>query len=307
MARPLKLVGAASSAGAYAPGQEKAPAAFRAHGLLEALISRGATVSDAGDVVRFRWRPDPHRRTAMNAPAVRDAGQVVGTAVGEALARDEDVLVLGGDCTVELGVVAGALAGPGRVGLVYVDFDTDLNTPETSEGALDWTGVAHLLDLPGSAEELSTLGPRRPMLTPDQVLFFGVGNISEPEAATVAELGLPVISCGDVARDLEAAIARATDWARGFDRVLVHFDVDALDFVAFPIAENVRRCQAMTLEAAEQVLAAIVALPQWRALTVTEVNPDHAPNEAQSFRQLNAMLARIMAGRPTPGKSQLRP
>jgi arginase family enzyme len=30
--RPLVLIGAASSAGAYAPGQEKAPAAFRRYG-----------------------------------------------------------------------------------------------------------------------------------------------------------------------------------------------------------------------------------------------------------------------------------
>ena len=39
MTRTLCLVGAPSSAGAYAPGQEKAPAAFRRHGLVAALVN----------------------------------------------------------------------------------------------------------------------------------------------------------------------------------------------------------------------------------------------------------------------------
>jgi arginase len=42
------------------------------------------------------------------------------------------VLILGGDCTVELGTVAGTLVGSPNVGLVYVDLDTDLNTPEST-------------------------------------------------------------------------------------------------------------------------------------------------------------------------------
>ena len=67
-------------------------------------------------------------------------------------------LVVGGDCTIELGSVAGALQSGASIGLVYVDLDVDLNAPATSDGALDWTGVAHLLDIPGAAPELSGLG-----------------------------------------------------------------------------------------------------------------------------------------------------
>ena len=59
------------------------------------------------------------------------------------------MLVLGGDCTVELGTVAGAIRSGTTVGLAYIDLDADLNTPETGDGILDWMGVAHLLDVPG--------------------------------------------------------------------------------------------------------------------------------------------------------------
>ena len=46
MSRRLVVVGAPSSAGAYAPGQEKAPAALRAAGLLRFLSAGGITVDE---------------------------------------------------------------------------------------------------------------------------------------------------------------------------------------------------------------------------------------------------------------------
>jgi arginase family enzyme len=146
MKRDLYLIGAPSSAGAYAAGQEKAPAAFRLHGLVAALSKAGLQVQDRGDVDGFRWRPDLANPKAMNVDAVRRVAQSVADQVSEGLAADGTVLVLGGDCTVELGTVAGALRGSESVGLIYIDFDADLNPPEASDGALDWTGVAHMFD-----------------------------------------------------------------------------------------------------------------------------------------------------------------
>jgi arginase len=295
MARPLSIIGAASSAGAYAPGQEEAPAAFRRHGLKEALATRGRIIKDRGDVVSFRWRPDLARPQAMNLEAVRNACELVARHVTEALAAQEDVLVLGGDCTVEIGTVAGANAAGTRVGLIYIDFDTDLTTPATSDGALDWTGVAHLLDIPGCETSLASLGPLRPMLKPDQVLYFGVANITPPEEAAIKERAIAVISRDEALADIEAATMRARHWAARHDCVLIHLDVDVLSFIDFPIAENVRRCKGLKLEHVGHVLKQVTTLPQSRGLTITEVNPAHAPDEAAAFAKLNAMLAAALS------------
>ena len=227
----------------------------------------------------------------MNLEAVRQACDLVAGHVAAAIAAQEDVLVLGGDCTVELGTVAGANAAGAQIGLVYIDFDADLNTPDTSDGALDWTGVAHLLDVPGCEPSLARLGPRCPMLAPKQLLYFGVENITPPEAAAIGDHAIKVISRKEALRDIEAAAAHAAEWAARFDCVLIHFDVDVLSFIDFPIAENVRRCDGLTLEQAAFALKQLTALPQWRGLTVTEVNPDHAPDESAAFARLNDMLA----------------
>jgi arginase len=294
-ARLLNIIGGASSAGAYAPGQERAPAAFRRHGLAQALASRGRPIRDHGDVASFRWRPDLSLPQAMNLEAVRDACDLVASRVARAIAAQEDVLVLGGDCTLELGTIAGSNAAGARIGLVYIDFDADLNTPGTSDGALDWTGVAHLLDLPGCEPSLANLGPTRPMLAPEQVLYFGVGNITPPEAAAIRDHAIKVISREDAVSDIEAAAARAVEWAARFECVLIHFDADVLSFIDFPIAENVRRRNGLKLDQAAFALKRLTALPQWRGLTVTEVNPDHAPDEPAAFARLNGMLADALA------------
>jgi arginase len=129
MPNRLAIIGTPSSAGAYAPGQEKAPAALRAIGLLEFLSARGISVDDCGDVPGFRWRVDKANPRAMNASMVATVAKDSAERVASALATDAAVLVLGGDCTVELGTVAGALRGTQSVGVVYIDLDTDLNTP----------------------------------------------------------------------------------------------------------------------------------------------------------------------------------
>lgn len=291
MIRPLSLVGAPSSAGAYAPGQEKAPAAFRRYGLVEALVKSGLHVTDRGDLPGFRWQPDSQHPKAMNLDAVRRMAASVADSVEDALANGEAALVLGGDCTVELGTVAGALRGDHSVGLVYIDFDVDLNAPETSDGALDWTGVAHLLDLPGTEAALSGLGPHRPMLAPADILYFAADNITPAEAQTMRMLDLKQVTLAEVRADPAGAARRAAAWGAHYNRLLIHLDVDVLSFIDFPIAENVRRCDGLSFEALSAALAPLVAAPNWRALTVTEVNPDHAPRERETFDRLITMLS----------------
>jgi arginase len=212
-----------------------------------------------------------------------------------AMADNDAVLVLGGDCTIELGTVAGAMRDMRTIGLLYIDLDVDLNAPATSDGALDWTGAAHLLDLPGAVAELASLGPRRPMLSPDSLLFFAADAITPVEARMMDRLDLGVIGLAEVKADPSAAAARAVRWANRFDCLLVHLDVDVLDFIDFPIAENVRREPGLTLAQLSVALGVLLAAPNWRALTITEVNPDHAPDEEVAFGRLIAMLSAALS------------
>ena len=69
--RALAVIGAPSSAGAYAPGQEQAPAALRAAGLVACCATAGRGGRRAATSTAFRWAPD----RALAARAERARGR----------------------------------------------------------------------------------------------------------------------------------------------------------------------------------------------------------------------------------------
>lgn len=292
---PLSLIGAPSSAGAYGPGQERAPGAFRRHGLVTHLERRGLTVLDRGDGATVRWQADRTNPTASNVHLVAEVAAELADTVAAAMAQGQAVLVLGGDCTVELGTVAGATRDRSRVGVAYVDLDADLNTPATGDGILDWMGAAHLLDVDGAHPHLASIGTTRPMLDPPALRFFATHNITDPEQEVIDRLHLHVETLDSVQGDLAAVTARTREWAAQFDRVLVHVDVDALDVDQFPIAENTDSRSGLSLAELGSLLRVLCTLPTWAGLTVCEVNPAHAPDETQSFRELIDTLGDALA------------
>jgi arginase len=293
----LTVLGVPTSAGAFAPGQERAPAALREAGLLTALGERGVEVRDLGDSPVWRWRPDRERPRAQNLDAVTAIARETAERVGAALG-DGPLLVLGGDCSIELGVVAGHLAQDTSVGLVYLDLHPDLNTPESVvEGTFDWMGMAHALGVEGAEPGLAGIGPRTPLLGDDQVLFLGYG----PERARPFELdqivrrGLTAIPVDAVARDPEAAAGRALEFASRFDLLLVHFDVDVIDFNDAQLSEDAVRGDGLTLDAAMRALRVLASSERLSAVTVTEINPSHGDEEGQTLRQFADMLADCLA------------
>jgi arginase len=298
MTKRLNVIGAPSSAGAFAPGQERAPEAIRAAGLLARLAERGIAVTDRGDVPGFRWSVDRANPRAMNAEVVAGVASAVADRVSESLAAGAAVLVLGGDCTVGLGTVAGASVDTGDVGLVYVDLDTDLNTPASvDDGALDWMGVAHMLDLDDTVPLLTGVGAWTPMLRPDQIAYFATDNSTPFERRVIDERGIKEVRLAEVATD-PAAAARALieQWAPRFDRLLVHVDVDVLDFLDLPLAEERRRNKGLRFTQLVTALRVLVAAPNWVGLTISEVNPDHGELDGSTLRTLCDGLADVLAG-----------
>jgi arginase len=292
----LTVLGVPTSAGAFTPGQEAAPAALREAGLLTALAERGVEVRDLGDSEVWRWRPDRERPRAQNLEAVAAVARE--TAARVEAAGDGPLLVLGGDCSIELGVLAGQLAHDESVALVYLDLHPDLNTPESVvEGTFDWMGIGHALAVPGAEPELVGVGPRTPLLNDDQVLFLGYG----PERAKPFELdqivrrGLAAIPVDEVASDPEGTPRRALEFAERFDRVLVHFDVDVVDFNDAQLSEDAVRGDGLTLDAAMRALSVLTESERLAAVTVTELNPYHGDEQGQTLRQFAAMLADCFA------------
>ena len=304
MTRPLGVIGVPSSAGAYAPGQEKAPRALREAGLLSGLMAAGVAVVDHGDAAVWRWRPDREQPFAQNLAAVVACAAATAERVRSALAAGEAVLVLGGDCTVGVGTVAGHLPESGRIGLVYLDVHGDLNTPGSEpDGALDWMGVAHMLGDPEATAELREFGPRTPLLADDQIVLLAHDTVhSTPHELEVIERrGLARIARADVAEDPVAAADAALAALAACDRLVVHFDVDCIDFTDAPLSENTGRNAGLSQDDAFSALAEVLRDPRVSALTITELNPDHGAEDGSTLSDFSSRLVAALAGAPALG------
>ena len=295
------MIGVPSSAGAYAPGQEKAPQALRGAGLLAGLRAAGVEVVDHGDSGIWRWRPDREHPYAQNLGAVVACAAETAERVREALAEGEFPLVLGGDCTTGLGTIAGHLPEGWRLGVVYLDMHGDLNTPDSvPDGALDWMGVAHLLGEEDCLPELRDFGPRAPLLEDDQIVLLGFrrDRATTRELAALERRRLTTVPLSAVAADPAAAAGEALAALNGCDRIAVHFDVDCIDFTDAPVSENTGRNVGLTQHAAFAALAAVLLDSRVSALTVTELNPDHGAEDGSTLAAFVDRLVAALAAAP---------
>jgi arginase len=280
------LLGVPSSAAAHWPGQEKAPAALRTAGLLEASRSAGVEMQDFGDRPVVAWAAHPTERTPHNVSAVHQVLVDARRAIGDIFAADRLPLVVGGECTLAVALVSAAVQAGHDVGLMYVDGGQDLMIPTDHPGEpiLDGMGAAHLLDLPGVVDEIAGLGPRRPLLEPGRVCFFGYADEEEDIHGLVPAPRYPAgpVSSAPV-EEAERALAELT--ARGPEFV-VHLDVDVLDFFALPAADVPTYGRGLDLESVMSALRVFVAHPGFRGLTFCEFNPDHGgPGTARRLVQ----------------------
>ena len=280
MPHTIGLIGVPSSAGAHWPGQDKAPRALREAGLVERLESVGLVVVDHGDLPRVRFRPDPEHRNPQNLKAVAGVIRSVADQLEATLQAGELPLVIGGDCTIELGVLSGFLRAGQDPALLYLDGGVDLRTPATNPtGVLDSMGVAHMIGEPGAAEELARIGPRFPLMEDERIVLFGY-EPNPPEIGVLEEHAMPRYPARVVReRPREAASEALARVEEAAERFVVHFDVDVIDFVDFPIADVPQHNAGLTFRETIACLEVFAASSHFAGLTITELNPDHADEE----------------------------
>ncbi|HEY0736466.1 MAG TPA: arginase family protein [Herpetosiphonaceae bacterium] len=285
MPRTLALIGAPSSAGAHYPGQEKAPQYLRAAGLIAELEAAGLSVIDYGDLPESRCAVMRGPRSAASVAAVVEVAQQLAERVAAALEQNHTPLVVGGDCSIALGVISGFVRHTEDLALLYMDGGVDITTPATYRiGALDSMGLAHMVAEEGAIDSLSRIGPRYPLLPGTKILPFGYipGEPREQEAAILARHGIQGFPVEAVHGNAQAAASEACRRLEAMAaQFVIHFDVDVIDFVDFPIADVLQPQQGLTLAEAIEALQIFVASPRFAGLVITEFNPDHADAEGE--------------------------
>lgn len=263
---------------------------LRNHGLIDLLE---IDVIDSGDAPVRQFRPDAGHRRSQNIETVAEVAAEVRDAVAQALVDGDVPVVIGGDCTITLGVVAGITAIVPDATLAYFDGDVDMSTPETTRsGILDAMGVAHLLNVPGADARLADLGPRIPMIDGERLALIGfeAEDVTPEDAELLEQCGVGRFPASDLRADLANTLIRIEEFLGDSPRI-VHFDVDAVDSTEMPLAEYPHFNSGVGVEAAQRILGHLCATPRLAGLVVTEANPRRDPDQIYV-----PLLARMVAG-----------
>jgi len=285
------VLGAPFDSSGAGRGEERAPDALRAAGLREVF---GA--ADAGDVAPPLRNPQRDPESGIVAYAeLRVSSQALRAAVADALTRGERPLVLGGDCSLLVGAVAGARDAVGRVGLWFVDGHADY-----LDGRSSPTGEAADMDLAmltGDSQGLVWQAGEGPLVEPAAVVILGHRPSSlSPDVALELErvpAAIARVSAEEIATAGPAEVGRR--WAQalaGHGPAWLHLDLDALDEAALP-AVTYQQPRGLDWDAFVSLTRPLLASAGLVGVSVADFNPD-LDEEGRHARRVVAALARAL-------------
>jgi arginase len=258
-------------------GEAGAPAALRAAGLAGHV---DVDLGDADTVISSRRRDE---RTGVRAlPESVAAARALAASLDAGMREHPGrrPLVVGGDCSLLLGVFAHMRRAVGAVGLWILDGHPDFLDGHASESGE--TADLELAVLTGTGPDaLVALGPGVPMVEARHVALIGhrTAGLDPASAAEVARLPAEMLTIGSpaVIGDPRGAGVTAAEWA-GRLRIpmWLHLDVDVLDPASMP-AVTYPQAGGPDTGGLATVLATLAAAPNLLGVSVADFRPDLDP------------------------------
>jgi arginase len=266
------------------------PEALLRAGLGRRLATRGFEVGEPREANLLAEEIEAGR-TAVN---IGKLGARAAALVADGYRAGRAVLVLGGDDTVAVGVVAGTQtgAGPGSVlGLVWLDAHGDFNTPETSySGILAGMPVAVIAGLAGPLWR-EAAGLAAPLPT-DRILLAGIRDLDEKEEALLRATNVRIVGAGELCGDaFQAALDRL---ANRCTHLCVHVDLDLLDPRFVPSAST-PSAKGPTVPEAAEALGRVLATGKVATLCLAGLNPGAGERGRTSLASAMGLLEQALS------------
>ena len=284
--RPIRLIRAPSNLGlrplapGHVPGTWRAPEALARAGL-EAALAPSEIVAMTRPVYEAEVPPGTAIRNGLR---LREFNLALADQVAAAERDGRFPLVVGGDCSVLLGALAGCRRR-GELSLVHVDGHSDFRHPGNHDFARE-PGTAAGMDLAlatGRGEPLLTEWPgvSAPLVPDEQVVQLGEREGRDADFAwpDVAETGFERIDAfeaaglgaGAILARIVARLDRRPDW-----RFWLHLDVDVLDQAVMPAVDS-PGSPGVDPPVLTHILSALLADRRCAGMTVCIFDPDLDP------------------------------
>jgi arginase len=230
--KTASIIGVPLELGASRRGARLGPQVMRTAGLAHQIQQLGYRVIDQGDIA-IDLQPDEETGGPGHpkyVSAIRNVCLAIADAVEDALRQDSFPVILGGDHSMAIGVLAGVARVKGPQGIIWIDAHADLNTPDTSP-----SGNLHGMSMAAALGEMADIFPPPAFPTPaidtNRSVFIGLRELDPAERQRIHDRGIPCFTMTDIDRwGMARAVERAIEVA-GPTPLSVHvsFDIDSLD------------------------------------------------------------------------------
>ncbi|EMA10180.1 arginase [Haloarcula vallismortis] len=279
MQRQVRVLGVPMDLGADRRGVDMGPSAIRYGGLADQLEGIGIDCVDGGDIAVPRPEerdPDAGGLKSGRAKFFRETKEVcedVTTAVDATLREGRFPLVLGGDHSIGIGTMAGAVRDDEELGVIWFDAHGDFNTPETTpSGNIHGMSLAAVLGLgPFTDHEWA----HTPAVSEENVVIVGLRDVDNEERRLIEDSDITAYTMSDIdARSapeiVDEGLEIATD---GTDGIHVSLDLDWLDPTEAPGVGTPVRGGVSYREAHIAMEYVAEHHDQLRSMELVEVNP----------------------------------
>lgn len=272
----IDIIGVPIEFGAGRRGAQLGPDVMRSGGLQRSIEALHYAVRDIGNIeVRGSGGGDavggPGR--PRNLDVVRETCLATADAVADSIRSNAFPIVIGGDHSIAIGVIAGIARVKGPQGVIWIDAHADLNTPETSP-----TGNFHGMPMGVALGYAASYFPPPQFPTPaadaSRCVFIGLRDLDPGEKRLLRQGNISVFTMSDIDRmGMGKVMERAIEIAgNGPASAHVSVDVDSLDPLIAP-GTGTPVPGGLTYREAHLAMELIAESGVANSLEVAEVNP----------------------------------
>lgn len=259
----------------------------------ETLLDLG--LRDLASEVSVAHLSDEDREPDRTAVNIGKLGRSTATLVAQARGNGQPIVVVAGDDTALVGVVAGLQKADGAsraLGIVWFDAHGDFNTPDTSySGILAGMPLAVIAGLAGPRwRDAADLGVP---VQGERMLLVGVRDTDKAEDALLEANNVGRVSVAETRKGSTFADALGR-LASTSELLLVNIDLDVLDQHLVP-SSTTPSANGLEIDELSKLLEQVLETGLVAAISVTSLNPLAGARGKTSSRSAWSVLQGVLA------------
>lgn len=294
--REIVLIEAPSNLGLAppSPGVEPGTKLFSQE-LLKTGFAEKVGITEKVAVLPLHYSTDIDEESKVrNADAISSYSQRLATVVANSIHAEKKTLVIGGDCSILIGVALG-LKRTGNFALFFIDGHTDYVLPHQS-GSQGAAGMDLAIITGNGHNKVTNIEGQKPYIEEENVFCFGNRDVSEEwyvhaiKQSNITYFDLPMLRDRGI-QTITGSFLH-TIKRKKVDGFWIHFDVDVLDDAIMPCVDS-RQPGGLSYAELSKTLAPLLASPYFAGMNVTIFDPS-LDKEGKYIREFSKEFSKII-------------